>query len=68
VTGDKAYREDAAAGADGLIAGLPGKLDPAQGETGLVEAKPARCYAALPVHGLMLASTSARASFATSVS
>src|SRR6185369_2718195 len=34
-TGDKAYREEAAAGADGLIPSLPGKLDPAQGETGL---------------------------------
>jgi lantibiotic modifying enzyme len=34
-TGDKAWTEEAAAGADSLIATLPGQLDPAKGETGL---------------------------------
>jgi lantibiotic modifying enzyme len=33
--GDKAHREEAAAGADALIAGLPAKLDPENAETGL---------------------------------
>jgi hypothetical protein len=36
-TGDKAYREEAAAGADHLIASLPAKADPEKGETGLYE-------------------------------
>ena len=35
VTGDKAYKEDAAFGADALIASLPERLNPAQAETGL---------------------------------
>jgi lantibiotic modifying enzyme len=34
-TGDKAHREEAAAGADALIASLPAKADPGQAETGL---------------------------------
>jgi lantibiotic modifying enzyme len=34
-TGDKAHREEAAAGADALIASLPAKADPEQAETGL---------------------------------
>ncbi|MFL6264060.1 MAG: lanthionine synthetase LanC family protein [Thermoanaerobaculia bacterium] len=34
-TGDKAYKEDVAFGADALIAVLPEKLDPAQAQTGL---------------------------------
>ncbi|HSS48891.1 MAG TPA: lanthionine synthetase LanC family protein [Thermoanaerobaculia bacterium] len=37
VTGDKAYKEDAGYGADALIASLPEKLDPAQGDTGLYQ-------------------------------
>ena len=36
-TGDKAYCEEAAAGADHLIATLPAKADPEKGETGLYE-------------------------------
>ncbi len=36
-TGDKAHREEAAAGADPLIATLPAKADPEKGETGLYE-------------------------------
>jgi lantibiotic modifying enzyme len=36
-TGDKAYRKEAAAGADHLIATLPAKADPEKGETGLYE-------------------------------
>jgi len=34
-TGDKTYREEAAAGADHLTATLPAKADPEKGETGL---------------------------------
>jgi hypothetical protein len=36
-TGDKTYKEDAGHGADSLIASLPAKLDPDNGETGLYQ-------------------------------
>ncbi len=36
-TGDKTYKEDAGYGADSLIASLPAKLDPDNGETGLYQ-------------------------------
>ncbi|HEY0553210.1 MAG TPA: lanthionine synthetase LanC family protein [Thermoanaerobaculia bacterium] len=37
VTGDKAYKEDAGYGADALIASLPAKLVPDDGDTGLYQ-------------------------------
>src|SRR5581483_3151982 len=37
VTGEKAYKEDAGYGADALIAAVPEKLDPNDGDTGLYQ-------------------------------